>query len=244
MPDEDKRRRVLHLTCCLLPKIHRDTMEILFNFLNWASSFSTVDEDTGSKMDIHNLATVVAPNILYSSNKNPDMDQSFLAIEAVHCLIECNESMCEVCNSVFLRGSALLTKVQVPEDLLSLLNDSTLFEGNAELTTKEILKRWGDIGRVPQATVTSPGPRGPSSRQGRSTTVQHIAQDPQAWQNESSVRHVGPGNPTYGPSGNTMHTPPPAFSGSHRDSGSPNRHSNFRSSGMQQPGALGITGAG
>jgi hypothetical protein len=71
-------------------------MEILFNFLNWASSFSTVDEDTGSKMDIHNLATVVAPNILYSSNKNPDMDQSFLAIEAVHCLIECNESMCEV----------------------------------------------------------------------------------------------------------------------------------------------------
>jgi hypothetical protein len=96
MPDEDKRRRVLHLTCCLLPKIHRDTMEILFNFLNWASSFSTVDEDTGSKMDIHNLATVVAPNILYSSNKNPDMDQSFLAIEAVHCLIECNESMCEV----------------------------------------------------------------------------------------------------------------------------------------------------
>lgn len=71
-------------------------MEILFNFLNWASSFSTVDEDTGSKMDIHNLATVVAPNILYSSNKGPDMDQSFLAIEAVHCLIECNESMCEV----------------------------------------------------------------------------------------------------------------------------------------------------
>jgi hypothetical protein len=82
-------------------------MEILFNFLNWASSFSTVDEDTGSKMDIHNLATVVAPNILYSSNKNPDMDQSFLAIEAVHCLIECNESMCEVSSLLFYRRSPL-----------------------------------------------------------------------------------------------------------------------------------------
>lgn len=71
-------------------------MEILFNFLNWASSFHTVDEETGSKMDIHNLATVIAPNLLYSSQKSPDMDSSFLAIEAVHSMIECNDSMCEV----------------------------------------------------------------------------------------------------------------------------------------------------
>ena len=96
MPEEDKRRRVLHLTCCLLPKVHRDTMEVLFSFLNWVSSFHTIDAESGSKMDIHNLATVVAPNILYSNSKNPDMDSSFLAIEAIHVLIECNESMCEV----------------------------------------------------------------------------------------------------------------------------------------------------
>lgn len=95
--DEQKRRRVLHLTCCLLPKGHRDSMEVLFSFLNWASSFSHVDEESGSKMDTHNLATVVTPNILYSPNKNSGMDDSFLAIEAVHSLIECNEAMCEVC---------------------------------------------------------------------------------------------------------------------------------------------------
>lgn len=71
-------------------------MEILFSFLNWASSFSHVDEDSGSKMDIHNLATVVTPNILYSTSKTPGMDDSFMAIEAVHSLIECNEAMCEV----------------------------------------------------------------------------------------------------------------------------------------------------
>ena len=71
-------------------------MEILFSFLNWVSSFSHVDEESGSKMDIHNLATVVTPNICYSNNKNSGMDDSFLAIEAVHCLIECNEAMCEV----------------------------------------------------------------------------------------------------------------------------------------------------
>lgn len=94
--DEQKRRRVLHLTCCLLPKTHRDSLEILFSFLNWASSFSQVDEETGSKMDTHNLATVITPNILFPNSKNIGMDESFLAIEAVHSLIEYNDQMCEV----------------------------------------------------------------------------------------------------------------------------------------------------
>ncbi len=94
--DEDKRRRVLHLTCCLLPKSHRDSLEVLFSFLNWVASFSHVDEESGSKMDAHNIATVISPNILSSNSKTPGMDDSFLAIEAVHSLIECNDAMCEV----------------------------------------------------------------------------------------------------------------------------------------------------
>lgn len=106
--DEATRRRVLHLSCCLLPKAHRDTMEVLFCFLNWASSFSVVDEESGSKMDIHNLATVVAPNILFSNNKTEGMEDSFLAIEAVHCLIECNESMCEVSHSALYSSKTSL----------------------------------------------------------------------------------------------------------------------------------------
>lgn len=74
-------------------------MEILFSFLNWTSSFSHVDEESGSKMDVHNLATVMTPNILYSNSKNPGMDDSFLAIEAVTSLIEYNDTMCEVSNA-------------------------------------------------------------------------------------------------------------------------------------------------
>lgn len=93
--DEDKRRRVLHLTCCLLPKVHRDCLEILCSFFNWVASFHQVDEESGSKMDTHNLATVIAPNILFTNAKTP-VDDNFLAIEVVHQLIECNEQMCEV----------------------------------------------------------------------------------------------------------------------------------------------------
>ena len=93
--DPEKKKRIVHLACCLLPKTHRDTMEVLFSFLNWSSSFSQVDDESGSKMDIHNLATVMTPNILYGNNK-AGVDDSFLAIEAVTLLIEYNDSMCEV----------------------------------------------------------------------------------------------------------------------------------------------------
>lgn len=72
-------------------------MEVLFCFLNWAASFSVVDEESGSKMDVHNLATVIAPNILFANSKTEGMEESFLAIEAVNQLIQFNEIMCEVC---------------------------------------------------------------------------------------------------------------------------------------------------
>ena len=50
-------------------------------------------------MDTHNLATVITPNILKHADyntKGPGMDESFLAIEAVHMLIDYNDQMCEV----------------------------------------------------------------------------------------------------------------------------------------------------
>ncbi|KAI9829890.1 MAG: hypothetical protein M1826_005312 [Phylliscum demangeonii] len=231
IPDEETRRRVLHLTCCLLPKSHRDSMEILFTFLNWASSFSHVDEDSGSKMDIHNLATVVTPNILYSNNKNAGMDESFLAIEAVHSLIEYNEAMCEV-----------------PEDLQSILNDNTLFNGSADITTKEILKRYGNVVRSggPPRTVANQDASSSHSKEGRGNVpiATRVDTDPSqatAWQKESSVRHVeagaGPANtPPQGPMDpSDPHSPWRPRTDSH--GGSPdagNRDSQYSTSGWVQ----------
>ncbi|KZF23742.1 RhoGAP-domain-containing protein [Xylona heveae TC161] len=255
--DEEKRRRVLHLTCCLLPKSHRDAMEILFAFLSWTASFSHVDEESGSKMDVHNLATVVTPNILYADNKAIGMDDSFLAIEAVHSLIEFNESMCEV-----------------PEDLQSILNDTALFNGSADITTKEILKRYGDVGRagrqIPIVEEVTP----PRSKEGRTAapTFARVDTDPSqvhAWQKESSVRHVtGPGNQNsmYGMSGSSHTALPQHFHdfSSQTDSpgrpragsdsstgghGTPSRISQYRNSGWGRPPAtaspspVGVTGA-
>ncbi|GAB7364097.1 hypothetical protein MBLNU230_g4649t1 [Neophaeotheca triangularis] len=209
--DPERRRRVLHLTCCLLPKAHRDTMEVLFTFMNWVSSFSHVDEESGSKMDTHNLATVICPNVLHRGKESTPVDDNFLAIEAIHSLIECNESMCEV-----------------PEDLQLILNDSHLFSSSADITTKEILKRYGDRAKAPvvnspppalqsppttttnqtPTTTASPGPSGngigvdatpPKSREGaHATRVDRDPSQASAWRNESSVRHVAGGGGNLG----------------------------------------------
>jgi hypothetical protein len=100
--DEAQRKKVLHLICCLLPKSHRDTMEVLFCFLNWVSSFHTVDEETGNKMDTWNIATVIAPNILRESNDKEMKSVDQGAVKVVFDLIENNDEFCEVSHNVVL----------------------------------------------------------------------------------------------------------------------------------------------
>ncbi len=54
-------------------------------------------EGTGSKMDTHNLATVISPNILKGKSQIIGQDEeSFLGIEVINTLIEYNDEMCEV----------------------------------------------------------------------------------------------------------------------------------------------------
>jgi hypothetical protein len=73
-------------------------MEVVFSFLFWVATFSHVDEETGSKMDLHNLATVITPNVLYAKGKDgsPVVDDSFSAIEVIKSLIENTEEFCQV----------------------------------------------------------------------------------------------------------------------------------------------------
>lgn len=118
----------------------------------------------------------------------------------------------------------------MPEDLSLILNDGSLFSATADITTKEILKRYGDraAGTTGATAVLKPSPNisnnnnnsnaptglnasstdptnspgfssstpPPKSRDGRSggPVVTRVDTDPEqasAWQNESSVRHVG-----------------------------------------------------
>jgi len=128
LDSETARKKILHLTCCLLPKVNRDTMEVLFFFLKWVASFSQTVDDQGSKMDLVNLATVITPNILYSKSRDPTKDESFMAIEAVHMLLKYSDEFCAV-----------------PEELAPMIQDTQLLESSSELTTREIVRKYESL---------------------------------------------------------------------------------------------------
>lgn len=92
-------KRLLQLAYCMLPRSHRSLLEVLLSFFRWVASFASTDEESGSKMDIHNLATVIAPNILFSkelaSDGAPKLsgESYFLAIEVVNQMIEIHEEL-------------------------------------------------------------------------------------------------------------------------------------------------------
>lgn len=85
---------------------------------------------------------------------------------------------------------------QIPEDLQYILADTSFFKDNAEITTKEILKRYGDFGKgpVPQRVATGEPTTRTTSNRGNNTPVSaRIETDPSqdtATQVQSSVRHM------------------------------------------------------
>ena len=148
----------------------------------------------------------------------------------------------------------------------SILNDSSLFTNDSQVTTKEILKRYGDIGSnggpKHQVETSNSTPVGSKEGSGRPlapvvTRVDSDYNQANAWQKESSVRHVQDPSIPYGGS-NNQNTPPQQWQGD--DLGNPSPYSkrtgtpdsqaengrrDWRNSGWgRQPnGSLGVTGA-
>ena len=165
---------------------------------------------------------------------------------------------------------AELNVIQVPEDIQSVLGDKEIFNNMPEVTTKEILKRYGEIAKTPEHHAGGVRPEmvetqtsRPSEMNGNNTRpgaplITRVDTDPSqlnAWQKESSVRHVQGIGPSYPP---TNHNTPPQlqsefanrnspyhFRGGSGDSvhshGTPNRHSH-RPSQMGRQGADGHMG--
>lgn len=110
--------KILSLIYSLLPVINRNTLEVILSFLYWTASFSHIENEMGSKMDIHNISTVIAPNILYQPDKREmelqPMESSandfaenqgqhhFLAIEITDYLIKHNEEIAVIPKFLYL----------------------------------------------------------------------------------------------------------------------------------------------
>ncbi|QLQ79373.1 hypothetical protein HG537_0C00200 [Torulaspora globosa] len=109
---ESEKQRIISLVYCMLPMHNRNVLEVLLSFLCWTASFSHIENEMGSKMDIHNLSTVITPNVLYLPDStvpkvtitevsdtyddafaHNEGENYFLAIEMIDYLITHNEDM-------------------------------------------------------------------------------------------------------------------------------------------------------
>ncbi|KAI0272572.1 hypothetical protein BC834DRAFT_353587 [Gloeopeniophorella convolvens] len=143
LPNEEDRKRLLHMLTLVMPKSHRDTLEVLLVFLKWVASFAHSLDDTGSKMDLPNLATVIGPSILFSVGRDPAFESSFGVIRVVTDLLENQDEF-----------------LAVPEDFLPLLHDQELFAHSMELPGKDFMRkceaymRQKANGRIPGSAMS------------------------------------------------------------------------------------------
>ena len=98
-------------------------MEVLFVFLKWVASFSHLNE-TGSKMDLGNLATVICPSILYARARDATRDETFGALRVITSLLENQDEF-----------------FTVPDEFLPILHDQEYFASSLELPSKEFMKK-------------------------------------------------------------------------------------------------------
>lgn len=129
-----------------MPKSHRSTMEVFFAFLKWVSLFShgTGSDAAGSKMDLPNLSTVIAPSVLCAKGNDALRDQSLIAIRVVTQMLEEQDIFNEV-----------------PEQCLPLLEERKEFSKYMNESSKDFLKRIdavfkGKKNGGSQSGVTSP----------------------------------------------------------------------------------------
>ena len=124
LPQEADRRRCLHLVSLIMPKSHRDTMEVVFVFLKWVASFAHMDGKTGNKMDLRNLTTVICPSILYSRGQDAVRDKTFGAIRVITALLENQDEF-----------------FTIPAEFLPILRDQDNFANSLDLPSKSFMKK-------------------------------------------------------------------------------------------------------
>jgi len=98
-------------------------LQILFVFLKWVASFAHVDE-TGNKMDLPNLATVIAPNILCAKGRDPTRQESLASGSLVSEWLAAQDEF-----------------FMVPEEFMEIIRDQEYFNGTSDMPSKDFLKR-------------------------------------------------------------------------------------------------------
>ncbi|GAA5984797.1 hypothetical protein JCM11641_002743 [Rhodosporidiobolus odoratus] len=82
------RKRAMHLVICLMPKVNRDVMEVVFLFLDWLSTYAHIDVKDGNRMDLSAISRVMAPTLLRPHHRDAKPEEVPSMISSVLMLLE------------------------------------------------------------------------------------------------------------------------------------------------------------
>lgn len=122
--DAAERHRLVALVVMLLPRNNRDAVEVLFVFLRWVATFAYIEDEAGSRMDMANLATVMAPSLLHSRMAEPTHSEALLAQSVITHMLEHQDELWFV-----------------QDDMEPVLRDRALIQAAPDLAPQELLKR-------------------------------------------------------------------------------------------------------
>ena len=136
-------------------------------FLKWVASFSHVDEETGSKMDLGNLATVITPSILKANRRDGGRDESFPGIRLITELLEEQDEL-----------------LLAPEEFLHLLQNQNYFTASLD-QPRELLKKIDTFFRLRHGSSSSGHLNRPAFPPDRSSAPSPAFYSPSAPSNRS-----------------------------------------------------------
>ncbi|GAA5861899.1 hypothetical protein JCM1840_006868 [Sporobolomyces johnsonii] len=82
------RKRAMHLVICLMPKVNRDVMEVIFLFLDWLSTYAHINVKDGNQMELTSIAKIMAPTLLRPHKRDPKPVEVPAMITAILNLLE------------------------------------------------------------------------------------------------------------------------------------------------------------
>jgi hypothetical protein len=124
----------------IVPKCHRDTLEVLLVFLKWVSSFA---DDIGTRSNLANLANVIGPSVLFPDDRV--QMRGFDSKGGTISTLKRYDSGIRAVTELLENQDQFLV---VPEEFLPLLQDQEFFAGSLELSSKDFLKQCETYMRI------------------------------------------------------------------------------------------------
>ncbi|ORZ22220.1 hypothetical protein BCR42DRAFT_487805 [Absidia repens] len=154
LENEEKIKSALHLACCMLPKENRDTMQVIFHFLHHVSTFKS-----SNKMDICNLASIMAPSFLHNRTTSYQHQETATSISNSRSIITDRIPNKEIdIVKKLIKYHDQLGKT--PDDMLSSVSDHEMVEWLTSIDSKHFLKYYDGTTRQgttrPASTSLSP----------------------------------------------------------------------------------------